>query len=1381
MFFSGKRNCELPPVPVGATHVLNAIANRQADVLDGVRPYSFCEPSESDPLYASVGVPGAFVSPQNRPEASTSTAVAVAANSIVPPPAKRLNFWSAVDSEGSGGSMALPYYSTIHHDPNRASPVYQEAPTISNGQFPAVYAQVKTSPTSKSVRLRSNGDCSSYCNHRNGAELGGYRRAVKSQGTSDIATGPPVPSRAYRLSEVEQLLNNGQPLTSIQNSCASSRIQGNQQNSRRPRSEASFSGLNLLEMLQSGLRRRQNNSQNQLSNRVSTNRDSNPEPPATVNMEPPIAPRVSGDYSSSTYGSAKSGHYRNITVRESIASLRARNALPTFLSENRQPLEVPSETDYEGVYWYPDENGAEVANERASRSSFGSQVVVEPVTDLGSDAYVEIPGMRDDIYTEPTDNSHEPTPPPPSVQNRNVSRILLEMQDFRYVDSETDLSSSVTPPDIGEEGDTKETTPPSINGRTALVNMPSTSTTNPLRLRKPDLPARSKARKSQNMTPLMERSMEMESSRSPPRSPCTNQSNQRPQSRPLPEVMPSYLIIVHFFWRTDLIGRKMRVHCVFITIFLLTFINHFLARAQDELLEFIPVEGANTEENIYLTDSFPEVLIDATSKITRSIYFLGSTNLVTHVVQFSCQVATRSKALTDVKLCCGGGGSSVACHRLSSQPIAGKISCKMMQFDYAFDKYKGANFSLGFSPIREHLVPYNEKIYCEVEDAEATIQSNIVELRDAIFYKTQLNVTSSNEVLKEYQPEISPQDFPLKFSCGNYAEKIRNWPSWMAAVWQQYLSPFEWSSCQVSPVGITAAGCAGSKKSLGVGGSVTTMDGTLFLLSDTVLAKNPNSAFICLVRGSTASPIRAYGSEVQKYHNPLIEKGFTLNPNSEPSQVQGFINLSPLETSYQFTDGTVLSNFELLAFYRVPESAKSNFKYGWYKDGKKLTDPGAAPNSFRLPNKVERSFSGIYELLIMEGGSLRLKFIFTVSVVGAPTFKDVDCVEDLFYALEGSSKMYTCDLNAGESEEVFFKVGINGFEADSSEALKKILASSLQIQNQPIEKLDIDFRRHDKWDSKGITVEVKNLAVGQNFRLSIKAINAYGQSLVTGTLRVVPKPALQIAPSRLSCATDCNEDPFDLQCIPASSIAKGWNGLGVISQQGWVLARTFTMEMVMEDPDLAQFFAYNSTTPYFLKVSPYIPVADLVKVSDLPTTASTTQASTSSAGTTNLYTATSPPKVNLQEVLSTRLSRQVDSLQLECRFQLFVNNSRAKFVPYSMESVIGGLSRQRREVILDEQKKIYDSYNEEDKTLKDTLTASRTFSDVSKPATANFAWVAAVVIAIVFILIVIIVGVWLCTRNRGETYKLSKKEYKLGNDPIRELKEKETFQTYERP
>lgn len=42
--------------------------NRNVDVIDGTRPYSFCEPSESDPLYASVGLPGASATPRNRLE-----------------------------------------------------------------------------------------------------------------------------------------------------------------------------------------------------------------------------------------------------------------------------------------------------------------------------------------------------------------------------------------------------------------------------------------------------------------------------------------------------------------------------------------------------------------------------------------------------------------------------------------------------------------------------------------------------------------------------------------------------------------------------------------------------------------------------------------------------------------------------------------------------------------------------------------------------------------------------------------------------------------------------------------------------------------------------------------------------------------------------------------------------------------------------------------------------------------------------------------------------------------------------------------------------------------------------------------------------------------
>lgn len=128
-------------------------------------------------------------------------------------------------------------------------------------------------------------------------------------------------------------------------------------------------------------------------------------------------------------------------------------------------------------------------------------------------------------------------------------------------------------------------------------------------------------------------------------------------------------------------------------------------------------------------------------------------------------------------------------------------------------------------------------------------------------------------------------------------------------------------------------------------------------------------------------------------------------------------------------------------------------------------------------------------------------------------------------------------------------------------------------------------------------------------------------------------------------------------------------------------------------------------------------MADLVKISDLPTTASTTQLSTTNQLVTsnNLYTSTTPPKDTLQEVMNSKLSRPVSTLQIECRFQLYVNNPRAKFIPYSMESVIGSSRRRARREVIDEQKKIYDSYNEKDDTLKETLTVSRSFSEINRP------------------------------------------------------------------
>ncbi|VDM26799.1 unnamed protein product [Hydatigera taeniaeformis] len=72
---------------------------------------------------------------------------------------------------------------------------------------------------------------------------------------------------------------------------------------------------------------------------------------------------------------------------------------------------------------------------------------------------------------------------------------------------------------------------------------------------------------------------------------------------------------------------------------------------------------------------------------------------------------------------------------------------------------------------------------------------------------------------------------------------------------------------------------------------------------------------------------------------------------------------------------------------------------------------------------------------------------------------------------------------------------------------------------------------------------------------------------------------MQTAPSRLSCGTDCNEEPFEVQCIPTADVVNQWENLNIIKQQGWVLARTFLVEKVMNDPDLARYFSFDPVKP----------------------------------------------------------------------------------------------------------------------------------------------------------------------------------------------------------
>ncbi|CAL8092897.1 unnamed protein product [Calicophoron daubneyi] len=86
-----------------------------------------------------------------------------------------------------------------------------------------------------------------------------------------------------------------------------------------------------------------------------------------------------------------------------------------------------------------------------------------------------------------------------------------------------------------------------------------------------------------------------------------------------------------------------------------------------------------------------------------------------------------------------------------------------------------------------------------------------------------------------------------------------------------------------------------------------------------------------------------------------------------------------------------------------------------------------------------------------------------------------------------------------------------------------------------------------------------------------------------------------------------------------------------------------------------------------------------------------------------------------------------------------------------------------------------------DPTMQSSLSAPMKLSRVVQQAnSANMSWIAAVIIAIVIIIIIGSLTACIIMRTRGETYLLDREERLMGNDPEKELREKEVFRTYER-
>lgn len=140
----------------------------------------------------------------------------------------------------------------------------------------------------------------------------------------------------------------------------------------------------------------------------------------------------------------------------------------------------------------------------------------------------------------------------------------------------------------------------------------------------------------------------------------------------------------------------------------------------------------------------------------------------------------------------------------------------------------------------------------------------------------------------------------------------------------------------------------------------------------------------------------------------------------------------------------------------------------------------------------------------------------------------------------------------------------------------------------------------------------------------------------------------------------------------------------------------------------------------------------------------------------------------LHPVLDPKLATLFSNLKVTCRWRIFYPE-----LFYSSQSTI------LDDTLHDPAMKIYDT--RDDPVMNARLTAMLKLEvDSNVAASASLSWIAIVAIVLAIIIAIAILTTCIVIRTRGETYLLDREERALGNDPEKELREKEAFQTYER-
>ncbi|CAH8866073.1 unnamed protein product [Trichobilharzia szidati] len=838
-----------------------------------------------------------------------------------------------------------------------------------------------------------------------------------------------------------------------------------------------------------------------------------------------------------------------------------------------------------------------------------------------------------------------------------------------------------------------------------------------------------------------------------------------------------------------------------------------------DFIRFEKLNAASGESLIFLTDDRPTAILDASATQQRTVYFAQRSPVMELKLTFSCLVNNQRNPLQKISLCCR---SSMEDPKRSCVPLSkveGTFSCLNTDFQFTVDERKGANFSTSISRETHMSNPISGFFSCVVAADEFNIiESNEIEIRDAVFYIRQLKDTASRKI--DVVAPIPLSSFPHEFRCSDDTNVELKWPYWMHQLDGRY-GPYRWKYCSAtgSPNAVT---CAEKTAAFPPDTIVTYVNGSVYLTDPNFIDKK-SVAIVC-THLYQVGPIKTFAGKVGGSEFPVITGGLSIDKNvMEPSDRELY-PLTALSSEYVISKGSRLEEFVLKALYRQPQG---DYEFHWFKDEQLLPKKAATKYSYQLPNVVDESVSGMYSLVVKSNTDVsdRLVFTYDVKVVSPPVFKDPKCLKELFYVMENNNFGTVCEFDDTLDTAVY--VGVASLESTSSHELRRSIEDNFKYSRQQLSQLDIDFHLDGESTNRRITINITSLKLGQDCELSVRLSSKYGHARISTSIKVVPKPQLTISPSNENCIKECDEKPYNVSCGLNENVVQEWKSrFNIEPSVDWIIQNQWTLTH-LETSGLGQFITvidgHDSTLTVWPEGKPNsVPtiVQNKDVLNDEPVEVKTgeqegegeeqqeeedeqqqqqqrpqqheeqeqeqmVKPDTHQESSAPIVTRTST--MTLKQFLAQKIggtdAQPPKDLILSCWIRLSVINGEAEFdtpsglllrQPYARQAPMAAAQSSRTNRF------IYDSRWETDSNLAKQLTATRTFTPDIVPTTASLAWIAAVILGVIIVIVVIALSIWLCTRDRGETYMVYDKERAHGNDPIQELKEKETFQTFQR-